>query len=208
MTARPASGSRLFPLFLKLDGLPVLVVGGGPVALEKTRVLLASGARVHVVSTHVSAAFADVPVAIERRAFRATDVSGCFFVVAAATRDVNRAVLAAGNEERRFVVAVDDPEACTAYGAAVLERDGVSIAFSSSGRAPSLVALLRRAFDALLPDALTEWRLTAEAVRAACKAKGIPLSARTPLLLSALNALHAPPPHAWTSDAIDNGGAV
>ncbi len=200
--------SALFPLFLKLDGLPVLVVGAGPVALEKTRALLAVGARVRVVAVDVTEEFKDVPVTIDRRAFHQSDVSDVFFIVAAATPEVNRAVLAAGNAAHRFVVAVDDPDACTAYGAAVLERGGVSIAFSSSGRAPSLVALLRRAVDSLLPDDLSEWRLTAESLRATLKEKGVPLAERTPLLLSALQAMYAPPPRAWTSDAGTNGGTA
>ncbi len=200
--------SALFPLFLRLDGLPVLVVGAGPVALEKTRALLAASAKVRVVAVDVTAAFDDVPVAIERRAFRASDVSDVFFVVAAATPEVNREVLAAGNATHRFVVAVDDPDACTAYGAAVLERGGVSIAFSSSGRAPSLVALLRRAVDAVLPEDLAEWRLTAESLRASLKEKGVPLSERTPLLLSALHAMYAPQPRAWTGDTAANGSSI
>ena len=198
--------SALFPLFLRLHGLPVLVVGAGPVALEKTRALLAANAKVRVVALDVIAAFADVPVTIERRAFEASDVDEVFFVVAAATPEVNRAVLAAGNAAHRFVVAVDDPDACTAYGAAVLERGGVSIAFSSSGRAPSLVALLRRAVESVLPEDLSEWRLTAESLRASLKEKGVPLAERTPLLLSALQAMYAPPPRAFEGDAQTNGG--
>lgn len=185
-----AHEQSLFPLFLKLAGKPVLVVGGGPVALEKARALLRSGADVRVVAPAVVADLAALPVTVVRREFAESDVHGVFLVVAAATPGVNRAVLAAGTSAHLFVVAVDDPDACTAYGAAVLERGGVSIAFSSSGRAPSLVALLRRAVDSLLPAELEAWRLTAESLRRTLKEKNVPLSERTPLLLSALNALH------------------
>jgi siroheme synthase-like protein len=122
---------------------------------------------------------------------------------------VNRDVQRAGDAARRFVIAVDDPDSCTAYGAATLERGGVTIAFSSSGRAPSLVTLLRRAVDAILPTELEAWRLTAESLRARLKAEGVPLSHRTPLLLSALNALHEEKPRAWSETAtVQNGASI
>ena len=130
----------LYPLFLKLAGRSVLVVGGGPVALEKTRALLHSGAEVRVVAPEVVADLAALPVAIEQREFRPTDVGGAFVIIAAATPAVNGEVLRAGTAEHRFVVAVDDPDSCTAYGAAVL----VNLLGTEGGAQPvNIPALLR-----------------------------------------------------------------
>ena len=43
----------LYPVFLKVAGRRVLVVGGGPVAASKLAALVAAGARVRVVAPHV-----------------------------------------------------------------------------------------------------------------------------------------------------------
>src|SRR5687767_10131158 len=45
--------AALYPVFLKLDGLPVVIVGGGNVAASKLDGLLAAGARVTVIAPQV-----------------------------------------------------------------------------------------------------------------------------------------------------------
>ncbi len=187
----PRSDGPLVPVFLKLADRRVLVVGAGPVALEKTRALLTAGAAVQVVAPDVLPEFATLGVDLVQRPFHDNDVRGAWLVVAAATSEVNRAVLRAASAEQRFTIAVDDPDSSSAFGAAVLERGGVTFAISSSGRAPALVALLRRAIDRVLPADLDGWRSLAETLRTRWKAHGVPLAERTPLLLSALNEMYA-----------------
>jgi siroheme synthase-like protein len=182
-----------YPVFLDLRGRTVLVVGGGPVALEKARELAAHGAQLRVVSPELVPELEGLARELHRRAFAPADVDGAFFVVAAAPPAINREVRAACDERARFVVAVDDLESCTAYGAARLVKGGIGVAISSDGRAPALVALLRRAIDAVLPDELEAWTALAEAKRHDWKAAGIPFAERRPLLLRALTELYASP---------------
>jgi uroporphyrin-III C-methyltransferase/precorrin-2 dehydrogenase/sirohydrochlorin ferrochelatase len=185
----------LFPLFLKLAGRDVLVVGGGPVGTGKARALLEAGAKVTVVAPEVSAELREDAAAgrltLAARAFVEADVAGAWFVVAAATSDVNRAVAAAAEARHTFVLAVDDPAAATAYGAGIVRRGGVTVAVSTDGRAPALAGLLREGLEAVLPDELEGWTLEAERQRALWKAAGVPMAGRRPLLLDALNRLYA-----------------
>ena len=88
----------LFPVFLKLDGRRVVVVGGGPVAASKLQGLLDAGARVTVVAPEIVDDIRRRGVAIERRPFAPADLDGAWFVVAAATPAVNRAVAEAAEE--------------------------------------------------------------------------------------------------------------
>ena len=81
----------MYPVFLKLDGLPVVVVGGGHVALSKLDGLLTAGARVTVVAPQVLPEIRDRVTVIEA-AFRPEHLAGARWVVAAATPDVNRDV--------------------------------------------------------------------------------------------------------------------
>ena len=181
----------LLPLFLNLTGRRVLVVGAGPVAAGKLRTLVATGADVTVVAPAIDAAIARAGVRIEQRAFTPADLDGVWLVVAAATPPVNRAVAAAAEARRVFVNAVDDPTNASAFLSGVVRRDGVTVAISTSGEAPALAGLLREAFDAVLPADLDVWLDESQRQRRIWRREGVPMPARRPMLLEALNGLYA-----------------
>ncbi len=181
---------ELLPLFLKLAGRRVLLVGGGPVAAAKLRQLLLVGAEVHVVAPAVDAAIERAKVRIERRAFEARDLEGVWLVVAAAPPAVNRAVAAAAEQRRVFVNAVDDPANASAFLGGVVRRGGVTVAISTDGKAPALAGLLRQAIDAVLPRDLALWLDESRRLRVLWRRDGIPMQQRRPLLLEALNDLY------------------
>jgi uroporphyrin-III C-methyltransferase / precorrin-2 dehydrogenase / sirohydrochlorin ferrochelatase len=185
----------MLPLFLNVAGRRVLLVGGGPVAAAKLRQLLASAANVHVVSPEVvddiERAGASSAVTISRRGFTPSDLDDVWLVVAAATPEVNRQVAQAAELRRVFVNAVDDPANATAFLSGVIRREGVTLAISTTGEAPGLTALLRQGIDELLPRRdLANWLRTAREQRRQWKADGVPMEARRPLLLEALNRLY------------------
>jgi len=181
---------RLVPVFLKLAGRRVLVVGGGPMAASKLQPLVEAGAAVTVVAPEVVPAIEQAGVAWVRRDFEAGDLDGVWFVVAAATPEVNREVARAAEARRIFVNAVDDPRNATAYAGGTLRRAGVTVAVSTGGEAPALAGLLREALEALLPDDLGAWMATARAERRQWMADGVPMASRRPRLLDALNRLY------------------
>ena len=181
---------EVFPVFLKLRDRDVVVVGGGPVAASKLAALLAAGARVTVVAPDVVPAIAEQPVRVEPRAFRPSDLDGAWLVVAAAPPDVNREIARAAEARRIFVNAVDDPAAASAYAAAVLRRDRLTVAISTDGEAPALAGLFREALEALVPRDLPAWFATARRARAEWLAGRVPMRDRRPLLLKALNHLY------------------
>ena len=175
-----------------------MVVGGGPVAASKVAPLLRAGAHVRVVApllhddiieAHASGAHAGFE--LQSRAFEARDLADAWLVVSAAPPDVNREVVAVAEALRVFVVAVDDSAVATAYGAGLIERGGITLAISSGGAAPGLVHLARRALEAILPDDVERWTETARLSREEWKKSGVPMGARVPLLLAALNDLYA-----------------
>ena len=184
----------LYPLFLKLAGRQVLVVGGGPVALGKVRALLEAGAAITVVAPEIEPELESLEkkgnISIVRRLFEQSDVEGSWLVVAAAPPAVNRSVAAAAESLRLFVLAVDDTSAASAYGAGTLRRGGVTVAVSTDGRAPALAGLLREGLEAILPDDLEGWTAEAERQRVEWRASGVPMAGRRPLLLAALNRLY------------------
>lgn len=190
--------TALYPAFLKLDGLPVVVVGGGTVAAGKLDGLLAAGARVTVVAPAITGAIREraATLTLVERAFAPGDLDGARWVVAAAPPAVNRQVAAAAGARGLFVNAVDDTASATAYLGAVIrrgdERTGVvELAISTRGVAPALAGLLREALDAVLPRELERWIDVARAEREAWKREALPMAERRPRLLDALNRLYA-----------------
>lgn len=182
--------AALAPLFLRLEGRRVVVVGGGPVAAAKVAALAGTGADLLVVAPEVRPEIPASGARVERRPFRPGDLDGAWLVVAAAPPEVNRAVGAEAERRRIFVNAVDDPEAATAYAGGVVRRGGVTVAISTDGRAPALAGLLREGIEALLPEQVGTWVERAEALRRGWRAEGLPLADRRPRLLLALNELY------------------
>jgi siroheme synthase-like protein len=182
----------VFPVFLKLEGRRVLVVGAGPVAAGKLRPLLDAGARVTVVAPDVVPEISALANEIEivRRPFDPSDVEGVWYVVAAAPSDVNRAVARAAEAKELFVNAVDDMENASAYLGAIVQRAGVTLAISTDGEAPALAGLLREALEVVLPDDLDRWMASAKEARRQWLAGRVPMAERRPLLLDALNQLY------------------
>lgn len=180
----------LLPLFVKLAGRRVVLVGGGLVATAKLKQLLALGADLRVVSPQVSPEIERAGVAVALREFRPSDLDQTWLVVSAAPPEVNRAVAEAAEARRVFVNAVDDPAAATAFLSGVVRRDGVTLAISTDGEAPGLTALLREALDALLPRDLGTWMDEARRQRAVWRREKVSMAERRPLLLEALNRLY------------------
>jgi uroporphyrin-III C-methyltransferase/precorrin-2 dehydrogenase/sirohydrochlorin ferrochelatase len=188
----------LLPIFLKLQGRKVLVVGGGPVATAKIAALRETGAAITLVAPELAPALRAQLAAdprgltVAERGFEAADLAGAWLVIAAAPPEVNRRVVAAVEASGRplFVIAVDDPESASAYGGGTLRRGGVTIAISTDGQAPALAGLLREGLAALIPAELDAWVVEARALRAGWRADRLPLAQRRPLLLRALNRLY------------------
>jgi uroporphyrin-III C-methyltransferase/precorrin-2 dehydrogenase/sirohydrochlorin ferrochelatase len=180
----------LFPVFLKLAGRRVLVVGGGPVAAGKLRALLEGGAEVIVVAPQICDEIRSAWVTIVQRPFVPSDLDGVAFVVAAAPPAVNHEVATAAHARGLFVNAVDDVESASAYAGAIVRRAGVTLAISTDGAAPALAGLLREALEAVLPADLDAWMSCARDARRDWLARGVPMSERRPMLLDALIALY------------------
>jgi uroporphyrin-III C-methyltransferase / precorrin-2 dehydrogenase / sirohydrochlorin ferrochelatase len=191
-----AAATSFFPVFLRLAGRRVLLVGAGPVGASKLQGLLDAGALITVVAPEIvadieqAAAAHDTAITLKKRPFETSDLDGVWYVVAAATPEVNRAVARAAEARQLFVNAVDDPPNATVYLGGVLRRGGVTIAISTDGHAPALAGLLREGLDALLPQELAEWLDEARAVRRKWLADGVPMEERRPLLLETLNDIY------------------
>jgi precorrin-2 dehydrogenase / sirohydrochlorin ferrochelatase len=152
----------LFPIFLKLQDRPCLVVGAGEIAESKIHSLLTAGARVMVVSPEAKpdlVALADEGrFTWHRRAYVESDLDGVFLVVAATDEmEVNASVYRDAVNRNILCNAVDDPPNCDFYFPSVVRRDKLQIAISTAGESPALAQQLRKEIDEQLPQDLGPW---------------------------------------------------
>lgn len=149
----------LFPIYLKLEGRRVLIVGGGNVGLEKITSLLTSGAHLHVVAPFaidaVKQLAGEARLTWEARAFASEDVLEADLVIAATDQPaINHAVFVAAREHHILCNSADDPPNCDFYFPSIVRRGKLQIAISTAGESPALAQQLRREIDAALPPGM------------------------------------------------------
>ncbi len=133
-----------YPVFLDVNGIEVLVVGGGPVGLGKAVGLAAAGARVTVVSPDVVDGFDAVADRIELRRYRDGEAAN-YRLVMTATDDpaVNAQVAADAKDARVWANSADDPDNCSFILPAIARRGLVTVAVSTDGASPALASRVR-----------------------------------------------------------------
>ncbi len=134
---------------LHLTNRPCLVVGAGPVALEKIEGLLVCDARVTVVAPdavdEIAALARDGAVTWHRRPYETADLEGRFMVVAATSdTDLNVGVFRDAEARQMLVNVVDVPPLCNFILPAIVRSGPIAIAISTSGASPALAKRLKR----------------------------------------------------------------
>src|SRR5690606_9224347 len=133
--------TSVFPVGLRLNGLPVLVVGGGRVAERRVRDLLNAGARITVVSPEISADLdelhRDAAITWFARKYQHAALDGCWLVQAATdVPAVNDLAAEHAYTARVFCFKGGDPLGATAWRPAVAELDDVTVAVSAGATPP------------------------------------------------------------------------
>ena len=153
--------SRLFPIFVKLAGRPVLLVGGGPVGESKIGGLLSAGAAVTVVAPRATASITkwagEKKLRWHARAFQPADLDGMALVVAAVPADVAAGIFVEARSRGILCNSVDDPDHCDFYYGAVVNRGDLQIAISTNGQSPALAQRLRQELEHQFGPEYADW---------------------------------------------------
>lgn len=149
-----------FPVNLNLEGRPVLVVGGGRIALRKTEQLLPTGADITVVAPDIRPEFESLPLVCVRREFREADLDGARLVITATgVREVDQAIFDGAERRGVWVNSADDPDRCTFTLPAVVRRGALMVTTSTAGASPALSSFLRGRISEMLGG---EWASVVE----------------------------------------------
>jgi siroheme synthase-like protein len=193
--------TKYHPVFLNLLDRPCLVVGGGPLGVEKAGGLVEAGAQVTVVTPDAHETIHEWArqgkIELHLRDFEDPDVAPMFLVIAATDDEgLNRRIYEVANSQNKLANAVDDPDFCNFIMAAITKNGPIQIAISSAGCSPALAQRIRDRIsrDVLYPEIgnlaefLGEWRPAVKArIDGYTNRKGFwegVLSSRVPMLLA------------------------
>src|SRR5688500_9902992 len=152
--------NTLFPVFLKLEELDTLLVGGGNVGLEKLNALLKSSplARVTVVAPFIKDEIRELAaskgnIRLIERNFRVRDLQAKDLVVMATDDPQLHARIRALARKRRLLVNVaDTPKLCDFYLGSVVTKGNLKIGISTNGKSPTIAKRIREYLEEAIPE--------------------------------------------------------
>lgn len=153
----------LYPIFLKLHKLQVLIVGGGAVAEEKLHFMLKSSpdANIRLVAPLISEQIKELAtkynIVFEHEPFKTAHLEKKDLVIVATDDlEVNKLVAVLCRKRNILVNVADTPELCDFYLGGVVTKGDVKIAISTHGKSPTLAKRLREMLEDILPNDLHE----------------------------------------------------
>lgn len=152
--------NRLFPVFLKLEELNILLVGGGNVGLEKLSAMLNNSpeAKVTVVGTMIRPELREYAqsfpqVIIEERNFEYNDLDNRDLVILATDNPELHANIKRSTAERHILCNVaDTPALCDFYLGSIVQKGDLKIGISTNGKSPTMAKRMREFLDDIIPD--------------------------------------------------------
>jgi len=152
--------NELFPIFLKLNTLDVLLVGGGNVGLEKISAMLQNSpeARITVVAPMILDSLREYirhfeQVQIIEREFQEQDLDNRDLVILATDNPQLHATIKATTKQRRILCNVaDTPHLCDFYLGSIVQKGDLKIAISTNGKSPTMAKRIREFLDDIIPD--------------------------------------------------------
>ena len=137
-----------YPVYIEMRDQPCVVIGGGKIAEGKVDGLLAAAAHVTVISPgltqHLRELVNQDKVRYLARTYQPGDLSGAFMVICATDRaDINHQVWQETTANHQLVNVVDDTPRCNFIAPSILRKGDLTIAISTSGKAPALAVRLK-----------------------------------------------------------------
>lgn len=159
-----AAINTLFPVFLKLEQLRVLLVGGGNVALEKLGAMIGNAPEtpITLVATTITKQLrefsADYPkIHLIERPFEENDLNKADLVIVAVNdTQVSSRIKSLANQKNLLVNVADQPALCDFYLGSIVQKGDLKIAISTNGKSPTIAKRLKEVFQELIPDSFNQ----------------------------------------------------
>lgn len=152
--------NALYPIFLKLDKINTLIVGGGNIGLEKLNFILTQSPRanIKIVSPEfhpeiILIAIANKNIQLLERKFVDSDLANIKILILATNNlELNTQIYFKAQKKNILTNMVDKPEFCDFYTGAVLQKGNIKIGISSNGVSPTIAKRLKQLFNEAIPE--------------------------------------------------------
>lgn len=151
-----------FPMYMDMQNLKVLVVGGGFIATEKLEKLLDFTKEITVIASEVSSEahmlIKEHSLTLYQRAYKVGDIEGFDIVIVATdTVELHKAIYEESRGSRILVNSVDNTDYCDFIFPSYIQKGDLTIAFSTGGASPAFAKQIRRHFEKIIPDSVGEF---------------------------------------------------
>jgi len=165
--------NQLYPVFLKLEKLNLLLVGAGNVGLEKLTSLLSNSptARITIVAPMVKQELRDLAerhpfCIIEEREFDATDLEDKdLAILATDNRSLHEEIRVLATEKAVLLNVADTPELCDFYLGSIVQKGDLKIAISTNGKSPTIAKRLKEVMNDTVPAEIDEVLQNMQSIR-------------------------------------------
>lgn len=152
--------NNLFPIFLKLENLRLLIVGGGYVGMEKLEAVITNSpaTTITLVATQISDAIKELAtqypnITLIEKPYDINDLATNDIVIAAINDPViSQQVVTDAKSKKILVNAADKPELCDFYLSSVVKKGNLKIAISTNGKSPTIAKRVKEVLNETLPD--------------------------------------------------------
>jgi len=163
----------LFPIFLKLEQLNLLIVGGGNIALEKITAVIKNSPKTNVtlVAPEVLKEITDLAlnypnIKIIQRPFTQQDLADRDLLIVATGDKALSAEIKNEAKKRKILCNVaDTPDLCDFYLGSIVKKGDLKIAISTNGKSPTLAKRMRELLEESLPDTIQQLMDNLQAIR-------------------------------------------
>jgi siroheme synthase-like protein len=137
-----------YPVYIQLREQPCVVIGGGKIAEGKVEGLLAVQAKVTLIAPDLTSRLRSLAeqkqITYISRKYQPGDLTGAFLVICATDQaEINHQVWQEATANRQLVNVVDDTPRCNFIAPSILRKGDLTIAISTSGKAPALAVRLK-----------------------------------------------------------------
>ena len=152
--------NELFPIFLKLKQLQLLLVGGGYVGMEKLQAVISNSpsAVITLIASQISDEIKELAkqysnITLVEKPYHISDLDNKDLAIAAINDPiVSREVAIDAKSKGILVNAADKPELCDFYLGSVVQKGNLKIAISTNGKSPTIAKRLKEVLNETLPD--------------------------------------------------------
>ena len=180
--------NNLFPVFLKMEQLRLLIIGGGSVSKEKLNAVVhnSPSTAIKLVAISISEevrTFAQKHRTIElfERPYQSEDLDDAdLVIVAVGDKNVSLAIREDAKAKGKLVNVADTPELCDFYLGSIVKKGNLKIAISTNGKSPTIAKRLKELFSEALPDQVDDLLDNMQAIR-------LKLNGNLPVKINKLN---------------------